>query len=101
MSSPFDLYAMRYGIRLARDFVGSPAWTDYIISQTNNATTDEELDVFIRNSTVAIYHPVGTASMSRKGASYGVVDPDLRVKGVEGLRIVDASVFVSGQSEDL
>jgi hypothetical protein len=41
------------------------------------------------------WHPVSTAKMSPKGASYGVVDPDLKVKGMKGLRIVDASVFVS------
>jgi len=40
-------------------------------------------------------HAVGTASMSPKGASWGVVDPDLTVKKVQGLRIVDASVLAS------
>ncbi|KAJ7187861.1 alcohol oxidase [Mycena filopes] len=38
-------------------------------------------------------HPVGTAAMAAVDASYGVVDPDLRVKGLRGLRVVDASVF--------
>jgi len=40
-------------------------------------------------------HAVGTASMSPKGVSWGVVDPDLTVKKVQGLRIVDASVLAS------
>ncbi|KAJ7881442.1 aryl-alcohol oxidase [Mycena leptocephala] len=39
-----------------------------------------------------VYHPVGTAGMSPKGATWGVVDPDLSVKGLTGLRIVDLSV---------
>jgi choline dehydrogenase len=42
-----------------------------------------------------VFHPTGTAAMSPKGAHWGVVDPDLKVKGVEGLRIVDGSVLVS------
>ena len=59
-----------------------------------NATTDALLDEFIRNNAGTAAHPVGTASMSSRNASYGVVDPDLKVKGVGGLRIVDASVLV-------
>ena len=59
-----------------------------------NATTDDLLDEFIRNNAGTAAHPVGTASMSSRNASYGVVDPDLKVKGVAGLRIVDASVLV-------
>ncbi|KAF7305846.1 Alcohol oxidase [Mycena chlorophos] len=54
---------------------------------------DAELDVYIRAHTGTVFHPVGTASMSPIGAEWGVVDPDLRVKGVNGLRIVDLSVL--------
>ncbi|KAF9264090.1 aryl-alcohol oxidase-like protein [Marasmius fiardii PR-910] len=93
LDSEFDLFAMKEAVRTARDFLSSAAWNGYIISATNNATTDAELEFYIRNSTVAIYHPVGTAGMSPKGANWGVVDPDLRVKGVEGIRVVDASVL--------
>ncbi|KAG7098364.1 hypothetical protein E1B28_000322 [Marasmius oreades] len=93
LDSDFDLFAMKEAVKAARDFISAAAWNGYIISATNNATTDAELEFFIRNSTAAIYHPVGTAAMSPKGASWGVVDPDLRVKGVEGIRVVDASIF--------
>lgn len=85
---------MREGIRSARRFAAAPAWADYIVAPTNNATTDAELDAFIRGSASSFFHPVGTARMSARGAGYGVVDPDLKVKGVRGLRIVDASVLV-------
>lgn len=49
----------------------------------------------MRAGASSVFHPTGTAAMSPKGADWGVVDPDLKVKGVEGLRIVDGSVLVS------
>lgn len=61
----------------------------------NTANTDEELNEYIRQNAVSFFHPVATAAMSPVGADWGVVDPDLKVKGVAGLRIVDASVAVS------
>jgi choline dehydrogenase len=60
--------------------------------------TDDELREFIRHDLGTLYHPVGTCAMggdSRLAASKltSVVDPELRVRGVEGLRVVDASVI--------
>ena len=40
-----------------------------------------------------MFHAVGTAAMSEYGASWGVLDPDLKVKGTTGLRVVDASAL--------
>ncbi|KAJ7585766.1 aryl-alcohol-oxidase from pleurotus Eryingii, partial [Mycena floridula] len=94
--SPFDLFAMREAIRSARRFVAGPAWSNYVISElpnSANATSDEDLDALIRASAVTIDHVSGTAAMSSVDATYGVVDPDFRVKGIQGLRVVDASVF--------
>ncbi|KAG6917872.1 hypothetical protein DXG01_000642 [Tephrocybe rancida] len=93
LSSDFDMFVLREAIRSARRFVAAPAWANYIISSVSNAITDEELDAYIRTTAVSIFHPVGTAAMSPKGADFGVVDPDLRVKNVRGLRVVDASVL--------
>ncbi|KAJ7048120.1 hypothetical protein C8F01DRAFT_1240356, partial [Mycena amicta] len=59
----------------------------------SSASTDDEVDAFVRAGAGTIFHPVGTAGMSPVGADYGVVDPDLRVKGLNGLRIVDLSVL--------
>ncbi len=59
------------------------------------AETDEEIKAAIRNNAISIWHPSCTARMSAYNATDGVVNPDLTVKGVSGLRIVDASVFVS------
>jgi choline dehydrogenase-like flavoprotein len=94
LQSTFDLLAMREAFLATRRFASAPAWKGYLLSELVNIT-DDNLDEYIRNSTTTVFHPVSTARMSRKGEDWGVVDPDLRVKGVEGLRIVDASVFVS------
>lgn len=76
----------------------APVFSDSV-SQTllpaANATTDEELDAYIRNMATPFLHGVGSAAMSPFDATWGVVNPDFRVKGTSGLRVVDASVFVS------
>ena len=59
-----------------------------------SATTDADIDNYIRGISSTVFHPVGTAAMSCSSKS-GVVDENLLVKGADGLRIVDASVFVS------
>ncbi|KAK7040117.1 hypothetical protein VNI00_009922 [Paramarasmius palmivorus] len=93
LTSEFDIFTMREAFRSAVRFLSSSAWDGFIIAPPTNATSDDELNAYIRQRTGTIFHPVGTAAMSPRGASWGVVDPDLRVKGVEGLRVVDASVF--------
>ena len=92
---------MHEAVQSARRFLAAPVWKDFVIGPAGglaNATTDELLDKYIRQSAGSPAHPVGTAAMSAKNASFGVVDPDLQVKEVLGLRIVDASVMVSNLS---
>ena len=55
------------------------------------AVSDEDIDSFIRRTGETIYHPVGTVAMGMSDAQ--PLDGDLRVKGTEGLRVVDASVM--------
>ncbi|KAJ7493660.1 alcohol oxidase [Mycena latifolia] len=95
LESPLDLLILREAVRSIQRFLEAPTWTDYIIApiSINTTVSDSELDAYIRDHAVTIDHPVGTAAMSSTGAEYGVVDPDLTVKGLRGLRIVDASVF--------
>ncbi|KAJ7681664.1 alcohol oxidase [Mycena rosella] len=94
LTSDSDLFIMREAMKSALRFASAPAWAGYIISPVgvNFNSTDAELDTFIRATAATIYHAAGTASMSPKGAKWGVVDPDLLVKGLTGLRIVDLSV---------
>ncbi|KAJ7481278.1 aryl-alcohol oxidase [Mycena galericulata] len=92
--SEVDFFIMREAIRSALRFVSHPQWADYVISPVgvNSTSTDAELDEYTRDNASPFSHGAGTASMSPKGANWGVVDPDLRVKGLTGLRIVDLSV---------
>ncbi|EAU86932.2 aryl-alcohol oxidase [Coprinopsis cinerea okayama7 len=95
MKSGFDWYGLREAVRASRRFFAAPAWQDYQLTLLPPFDTDndEQLDEGIRDLVTGALHPVGSASMSPKGAQWGVVDPDLRVKKVRGLRIVDASVM--------
>ncbi|KAL0946164.1 hypothetical protein HGRIS_012427 [Hohenbuehelia grisea] len=96
LNNDFDRFSIREGVKQALRFVQAPAMRGYILQPFGalaNATTDAQLDAFIRANTGPAFHGVGTASMSPFNATFGVVDPDLRVKGVRGLRIVDASVM--------
>ncbi|KAJ7192739.1 aryl-alcohol-oxidase from pleurotus Eryingii [Mycena pura] len=90
LDTNFDLAAMREAFFAVNRFAAAPAWDG--LSPTVNIT-DNNLNDFIRANTGVIWHPVKTAAMSAKGADYGVVDSDLRVKGIAGLRIVEASVL--------
>lgn len=100
-SHPFDILAILEGIKAARRFVSSPVLKDSItgiLEPFANLSTGAEIENAIRENAVTAWHPIGTAMMSPKGASWGVVDPDLRVKGVSGLRVIDASIMVSGSA---
>jgi len=59
------------------------------------ANTDAEILSYARSNANPGLHLVGTAAMSPVGAKWGVVDPDLKVKGAHGIRVVDGSVWVS------
>ncbi|KAJ3807127.1 hypothetical protein F5876DRAFT_48673 [Lentinula aff. lateritia] len=92
-STTFDRFVVREAFRNTKKFLAAHSWDGYILSSPTNATTDEELDEYINQNAATENHPVGTAAMSSKSTAYGVVNPDLRVKGLSGLRIVDASIF--------
>ncbi|ESK96771.1 aryl-alcohol oxidase [Moniliophthora roreri MCA 2997] len=93
LGTDFDIAVMKEAIKSARRFVSAPVWSDYVLGPFINITTDAELEQYIRNNATTVWHPVGTAAMTAKSAPFGVVDPDLSVKGVQGLRVIDASVF--------
>ncbi|KAF7374046.1 hypothetical protein MSAN_00285300 [Mycena sanguinolenta] len=94
-SNEFDALALTEGIQLALKFVSAPTWNGYLGAPTVDLTSmsPAELTAHIRANSGPGYHVVGTAGMSPRGAQYGVVDPDLKVKGIAGLRVIDASVL--------
>ncbi|KAJ6494400.1 alcohol oxidase [Mycena sanguinolenta] len=88
-----DLVIMREAIKSAIRYTTAPAFKGYVISPVGlTDTSDAGIEAFIRANAGTVFHPVGTASMSPKGAQWGVVNPDLTVKGLTGLRVVDLSV---------
>lgn len=96
-TAPFDVQAMLYAIKSARAFMQSAPWAGIVLGRTGTvgeAESDDEIIAAARASASSIFHPTSTARMSPANADFGVVDPQLRVKGVTGLRVVDASVFV-------
>ncbi|KAF8665712.1 hypothetical protein AX16_000162 [Volvariella volvacea WC 439] len=96
VGTEFDLVTLREAMKALQRFLAASAWQDFVIEPLGplaDAVDDDSIDEYIRNTAATVFHPVGTASMSPVGASWGVVDPDLKVKGAEGLRIVDASVL--------
>ena len=83
---------MRAAVASARAFVAAPAWGGYVLGEFGafaDAQTDAEVDAYARDNAATVDHPVGTVAM---GAA---LDAELRVRGTSGLRVVDASTFVS------
>ncbi|KAF8218247.1 aryl-alcohol oxidase precursor [Mycena galopus ATCC 62051] len=104
LQSEVDVFIGREAIKKVLGLFQAPTWQDYIIAPIVDLAnlSDDDLDQYIRNTAGSAFHLVGTAAMSAQDAGYGVVDPDLLVKGASGLRIVDASVFpfvVSGHTQ--
>ena len=76
----------------------SPSWYG---CEKYKPYSDPYLECMTRSYTQTIYHPVGTAKMGPKGDPMAVVDPQLRVYGVKGLRVIDGSIMptiVSGNT---
>ena len=101
LSDPSDIEPLAVGVRMAREFAAAgplgKACRDEL-APGPDVRTDAQVREFIRRDLSTLYHPVGTCAMggdSRLAASKlaSVVDPELRVRGVERLRVVDASVM--------
>ena len=98
LSHDFDIAILREGVRSAQRLLSAPVFKGSVfqsVSPPANQISDEDLDAYLRSAAVPIFHGIGSATMSPQNASWGVVDPDFRVKGTRGLRVVDASVIVS------
>jgi choline dehydrogenase len=91
-----DRRAMREGVKIARDAAAQAALDPYRgdeYSPGKEVRTDAEIDAWIRRTGETIYHPVGTCRMGVAGDAMAVVDGELKVQGLAGLRVIDASVM--------
>ncbi len=98
LSHPDDWTEMRACVRLAREIFAQPAFDRYRgreIQPGADVTTDEAIDSFVRDKTESAYHPCGSCKMGAASDPAAVVDSQLRVLGVEGLRVVDSSIMPS------
>jgi choline dehydrogenase len=96
LEHPDDRQVMLEGVKLARRILKDDIFADVQGTETlpgHNVVDDEGLLSFIREHAETIYHPVGTCRMGSIEEPMTVVSPDLKVKGIEGLRVVDASVM--------
>jgi len=102
LDSEYDRRMMVECLKQSRTIFAQAAFQDLVsgpVLPEPGVSTDTELLEFVRRKAETIYHPVGTCRMGSDADA--VVDPQLRVKGVDGLRVVDASVMpalVSGNT---
>lgn len=94
LTDDVDCETFAAGMRMAREIMAQAPMRPYLGEEMNpgpDCSTDADLIAFARRTGQTIYHPVGTCAMGEGPAS--VVDPRLRVHGVAGLRVADASVM--------
>jgi choline dehydrogenase len=93
-----DLTEMRACVRLTREIFAQPAFDRYRgreIQPGEGVQSDAEIDAFVRKHVESAYHPCGTCRMGAADDALAVVDPETRVRGVSGLRVVDSSIMPS------
>ena len=96
MSDPQDWADFRHCIRITREIFGQKAFDPYRgkeILPGEKYQSNDELDDHIRRHAESAYHPCGTCKMGKASDPMAVVDPELRVIGVDGLRVADSSIF--------
>ena len=96
LSEPKDWQTLRQGIAMLRELVAQKALDRFRgreLQPGAAATTKADIDAFIRRTAWTVHHPLGTCRMGTDGDAMAVVDPQLRMRGLRGLRVVDASVM--------
>src|SRR5581483_10733544 len=96
LQHPQDRSDLRASVRLTREILAQPALAPFRgpeLSPGEHVRSDAEIDAYIRQGVETCYHPVGTCRMG--SSSDCVVDTQCRVRGIAGLRVVDASIMPS------
>jgi choline dehydrogenase len=99
-----DQQVLLGGIRLARRLLRSPALAPYFVEEVlpgPDIATDDQLLNFARSYGASCYHVMGTARMGPASDPSAVVDDELRVRGIEGLRVADASIMPNMPSANI
>jgi choline oxidase len=94
----YDEGLLLEGFRLVRTLARQPALVSWILRELapgEGVRSDAELSSYARSTSNTVFHPAGSCRIGGARDVYAVVDPELRVYGVDGLRIADASVFPS------
>lgn len=96
LGSDHDWTVLREGFEIARELADSEEMRPFVKAEVapGPACTDQaSLDAYIRKSLITVHHPAGTCRMGSADDARAVVGPDLKVHGVDGLRVIDASVM--------
>lgn len=94
LSAEEDVHTLIAALKMIRKIAAQPGLAQYIVRETRpgpEAATDDELLDHIRRTGQTSYHPIGTCRMGTD--KLAVVDPELRVHGIQGLRVCDASIM--------
>lgn len=94
LSHPDDLAVLVKGVKIAREIAKQPALAQYVGAPylpSDQIQTDDEIEAHIRANTQSLYHPTGTCKMGVDAMA--VVSPELKVHGIDGLRVADASIM--------
>jgi len=104
LSTPEDRATQIAGVRLARKLAATKALAPYVEAEYRPgaaAQSDDEVLEFVKNTAGTIFHPSGTTKMGPASDAMAVVDPELRVHGIDALRVVDCAIMptlVSGNT---
>ena len=97
-----DREGFRRCLRLTREIIAQPAFDRFRgeeIAPGSDVRNDDEIDAWVRETMESTYHPCGTCRMGEDGMA--VVDSELKVRGIDGLRVIDSSVFPSEPNANL
>ena len=96
LEDPEDVAALVHGVKLAREIAHTGPLAEATGAELRPGAeyvSDDEIEAAIRRQVELLYHPVGTCRMGASDDDDAVLDPELRVRGIEGLRVADASVM--------
>jgi 4-pyridoxate dehydrogenase len=96
LATDADWRAVRSGVHMARDIAAQPSMQRFIAREFfpgSDKASDADIDAHIRATAITVHHPAGTCKMGSASDDLAVVDTDLKVRGIDALRVVDASVM--------